>query len=299
MAVNPREAGVERLDRIALVSADAQALSAFYVEVLGFERVIDTHPSIRTMMLTLGGTRLELIDVGSSPRTYPDDVPGSSPLFQHFAIVVADVDEAMRRLRTSRAWSSITVDGPQRLPAAAGGATAFKFRDPEGHPLELLALPDAAPTPGAGPFVRIDHSALSVVDVERSIAFYRTLGLDVVGRSLNAGDAQGRLDAIDDVEVRVVSLALPSGGEPHVELLGYRGARERDGMVGRIDDVTATRLVFAASAAALAGIAERHAGHVENDPASTPAHGSALLLRDPDGHLLQFEAVPAADATPR
>lgn len=29
-----------------------------------------------------------------------------------------------------------------RLPESSGGVTAFKFRDPDGHPLELLAFPD-------------------------------------------------------------------------------------------------------------------------------------------------------------
>ncbi len=37
--------------------------------------------------------------------------------------------------------------GPERLPARSGGVSAFKFRDPDGHPLELLAFPPEAVPP--------------------------------------------------------------------------------------------------------------------------------------------------------
>ena len=44
----------------------------------------------------------------------------------------------------------ITVGGPIRLPCASGGARAFKFRDEDGHPLELLEFhPEDRPRAGA------------------------------------------------------------------------------------------------------------------------------------------------------
>ena len=71
----------------------------------------------------------------------------------------------------------ITREGPQRLPPETGNVTAFKFRDPDGHPLELLHFPAGtgsvawqAPNP-ASPFLGIDHTALSVADVPASVAF--------------------------------------------------------------------------------------------------------------------------------
>jgi hypothetical protein len=61
--------------------------------------------------------------------------------FKHIAIVVADMESAYLRLRACQGWTAITRPAPQRLPANSGGVTASKFRDPEGHPLELLAFP--------------------------------------------------------------------------------------------------------------------------------------------------------------
>ena len=93
------------------------------------------------------------------------------------------------------------------LPESSGGVTAFKFRDPEGHPLELLAFPthrtpprwQAAAHPGL--FLGIDHSAISVRNTERSLAFYRQLGLRLSAGSLNERNEQQHLDALDRPEV--------------------------------------------------------------------------------------------------
>lgn len=261
--------GVERLARISLNAADPEALAAFYVDVLGFERV--------GASVQLGGLR---VDLRPGRGRYPADVAGWSPLFQHFAIVVSDIDAAMQALHASNAWSPISTNGPQHLPANTGGVTAFKFRDPEGHPLELLAFPSAA---RGKTFERIDHSAISVADVDRSIAFCEGLGMKVGGRSLNVGPEQQRLDGIVDACVDVVGVAPTGAATPHVELLCYRGAHDRSMPMPAIDDIAATRLVFTvADVDALAGIAGLHADRIVERSADS------LLLRDPDGHLLAF-----------
>ncbi|ODR96565.1 hypothetical protein AUC70_14945 [Methyloceanibacter stevinii] len=36
----------------------------------------------------------------------------------------------------------VTAGAPVLLPPNTGSVTAFKFRDPEGHPLELISFPD-------------------------------------------------------------------------------------------------------------------------------------------------------------
>ena len=53
----------------------------------------------------------------------------------------------MRICRQYPGWTPISTSGPQLLPAASGGVSAFKFRDPEGHPLELIAFPPGAVPP--------------------------------------------------------------------------------------------------------------------------------------------------------
>jgi hypothetical protein len=96
-------------------------------------------------------------------------------------------------------WTAISRDGPRVLPASSGGVTAFKFRDPEGHPLEMLAFEPAA-RPAHWAFrsanlcLGIDHSAVSVADTGRSVAFYSRLGLARTASSLNIGREQEELD---------------------------------------------------------------------------------------------------------
>ena len=260
-------ARVLRVARIGLNTVDPDALARFFVETLGFEH--DGQDAVR-----LDGFVVDLRRVDRSAPAYPVEVPGWSPLFQHFAIVVPDMNAAMRRLETSTGWTPISTDGPQTLP---GGVTAFKFRDPEGHPLEFLVLPDA---PVTAP--RIDHSAISVADVARSIAFYEDLGLRVGPRTLNQGIEQQRLDAIPDAQVDVVGM-LPSAVEkPHVELLGYRGRHDRPAASADVDAIAATRLVLMLDGEeALHTLVAHHADRLAR-------HGGSTLLRDPDGHLLEL-----------
>ena len=258
---------VLRVARIGLNTFDPDALARFLVDTLGFER---GEPGI----VLLDGFPVDLHRVDRTAPAYPTDVPGWSPLFQHFAIVVPDMTMAMRRLETATGWTAISVDGPQTLP---GGVTAFKFRDPDGHPLEFLLLPDAPVSSAC-----IDHSAISVADVPRSIAFYEGLGLRVGPRTLNQGVEQQRLDAIPDATVDVVGM-LPSAGEkPHVELLGYRGRHDRPAMPAAIDAIAATRLVLVLDGEeALHTIVAHHADRVAR-------HDGSTLLRDPDEHLLDL-----------
>jgi catechol 2,3-dioxygenase-like lactoylglutathione lyase family enzyme len=179
-------------------------------------------------------------------------------------------------------WSAISTGGPQRLPASSGGVSAFKFRDPDGHPLELLAFPPGkspAPwrsRPDGAVFLGIDHSAIAVSDSARSVAFYEALGLRVAARSLNSGCEQARLDGVSDPHVEVTALA-PHQATPHVELLCYRSAAHHADAALRDNDVAATRLIFEV---------DRHV--LESPP-------SRQTLIDPDGHHLVLVASPKSE----
>src|SRR5262249_53557866 len=137
---------------------------------------------------------------------------------------------AYSRLCACGGWTAITRGAPQRLPASSGAVTAFKFRDPEGHPLELIAFPPDNVPPrwrqalhGDGPFLGIDHSAIVVSDTARSVAFYQqVLGFSVAGGSLNRGREQEQLDAVPAAVVEVTALDPGSDNPPHLELLCYR-----------------------------------------------------------------------------
>ncbi|MDN3564397.1 VOC family protein, partial [Paeniroseomonas aquatica] len=173
--------------------------------------------------LRLGEEALSLQQAATPGRA---DFRGNETGFQHFAIAVSDMRLALDRLSAAAGWTPISLAGPEMLPPASGGVTAFKFRDPEGHPLELLqgqpgAMRQHWPSmAGGAPFLGIDHSAISVTDTARSAAFYGGLGFTVGRTQRNRGIEQARLDDLAGAEVDVTPLT--GSGPPHLELLRYR-----------------------------------------------------------------------------
>ncbi|GJD62508.1 VOC family protein [Methylobacterium frigidaeris] len=301
--------GALRLARIALTTADPEALATFYREVLGFTHAeappVSDFSAVtgldgaraRVVPLRLGDQRLDLVAVTPAGRPYPGDVPGFSPLFQHCAIIVSDMEAAHARLSAHPGWRPISTNGPVRLPASSGGVTAFKFRDPEGHPLEFLAfppesMPETWRRPGAtDPCLGLDHSAISVAETARSAAFYESLGLRVASRSLNRGPEQASLDAVAAPTVEVTGLGFPDGQPPHIELLCYRGDLPRPASDLAVNDVAATRLVVAMTDSdALAAACATHAGRLVSRGVVPRPGGVDALLRDPDGHLVWLTA---------
>jgi catechol 2,3-dioxygenase-like lactoylglutathione lyase family enzyme len=283
-------AQIRRLASFGLTTPDAHQLSRFYVRALDFrvletecragsdfERLMGAEGGASSITLGLGNEVVELLQFNRPGRPYPGGAVSSDLYFQHFAIVVADIQLAYQRLVSAGRWTAISADGPQRLPASSGGVTAFKFRDPDGHPLELLAFPDGQ-MPGhwqarsrGNLFLGIDHSAISVANSATSVAFYERLGLRVAAHSLNTGPEQERLDALTDAQVEVTALE-PEQTTPHVELLCYRSVTRDEGTIVRSNDVVATRLVFEAEGPSSGG--------------ATAPQG----LIDPDGHHLVISA---------
>jgi catechol 2,3-dioxygenase-like lactoylglutathione lyase family enzyme len=285
---NLAQTAVQRLARFVLVTQDASRLCRFYQQAMGFRRLASGRHSesgagAERITLVVGREFVEMLQFDLPGRLYPEAASASDLCFQHFAIVVADIEQAYRRLCGVDGWRAISTAGPQRLPASSGGVSAFKFRDPDGHPLELLAFPDGkspAPwRPGLNRelFLGIDHSAIAVSDSARSIAFYEALGLRVAARSLNSGCEQANLDGVGHPQVEVTALA-PRRATPHVELLCYRSAAHDAKAALRGNDVAATRLIFEV---------DRHC--LENRP-------SRQALIDPDGHHLVLVAPSTVSA---
>ncbi len=300
---------VQKLSRIALVSREPESLAAFYESAFGFTRGDDTQlagtaletllgipgAKARLIPLRLGSQTIEILGIHPEGEAYPADVPGWSNLFQHFAIVVSSMAAAYAKLSAQAGWKPISTEGPQALPASSGGVTAFKFRDPEGHPLELLAFPpDAVPErwqrSDATGFLGIDHSAISVANTSQSIDFYRRLGLQRSGGSCNAGPAQDKLDGAESSIVEVTALA-PVEAPPHVELLCYRNVPARNRTVAGINDVAATQLILSThGTAALHALCTQTADALVSGPAPFEDGVARAMVRDPDGHLLRLEA---------
>src|SRR5205807_4434078 len=123
--------------------------------------------------------------------------------------------------------------GPQRLPdwnKNAAGISAFYFKDPDEHPVEVLQFP---PDKGAEKwhrqngklFLGIDHTAIVVWDTDASLKFYRDLlGMRVAGESENYGTEQEHLNNVFGAHLRITALRANSG--PGIELLEYLAPRD-------------------------------------------------------------------------
>jgi catechol 2,3-dioxygenase-like lactoylglutathione lyase family enzyme len=265
----------QRILRIELTVVDLRRSERFYVDGLEFA-VVDRGEADPAMAALLSADRVTTVELRRGGQTlvlqafeppgarYPADAASSDQVFQHIAIPVVDMDASVTRLQAMRPVP--ISDGPQHLPARSGGAVALKFRDPDGHPLELIRFPN-------GHNDGIDHSAIVVTDSERSIAFYRNhLGFDLASSQINTGQEQDRLDGLSDVTVEVVALT-PRQPIPHIELLAYQSPTIRTTRRPRPQDVAATRLVL----------------EVDGLPADAMRLSDGkrvMLIHDPDEHAL-------------
>ena len=303
---------VMRIGRISLTTADADRLGSFYRQAFGFEAMEAEHrggtgfarltgitgAQARALPLRLGEQTIELLAFAPGGAPYPADVGCDDPRFQHIAIVVADMEAAYSRLCACQGWTAITRPAPQRLPAASGAVTAFKFRDPEGHPLELIAFPSDNVPPRwreaphrHGPCLGIDHSAIVVSGTAPSVAFYQqVLGFSVAGGSLNRGEEQEQLDGVPGAVVEVTALDPGAESSPHLELLCYRSPGPARGGPAALpsNDIAATRLTLEVDdlGALEQRLATAHVRFISAGTVALPDDRPALLVRDPDGHAL-------------
>ena len=198
-------------------------LAEFYTKALGFRCESSTHD---TSHLRLGDAMVLLTRAAPHGRAIPNDSRSHDRWFRHLALVVRDLTEAHARVGRYR---GITIsEAPQRLPEwnrDSAGIEALYFRDPEGHPLELIRFP-----PGKGKavwhqeseelFQGVDHTAIVVSSALRSVEFYqRQFGFIPTAATLNRGPEQERLANLDRACVHVIS--LPGRGQMGLELLEY------------------------------------------------------------------------------
>ncbi|CCB89092.1 VOC family protein [Simkania negevensis] len=213
----------------------------FYTKILGFRKVADYQVSgepydtlydlkgsrIHVVRLRLGLETLTLMEFEKPKgRPLPIDLASDDIMFQHIAIVVSDLNQAYGSLLKNQI---VTISPePQKLPSwnlASSGIQALYFRDPDGHPLELIQFP-----PGKGNprwqqthgqlFLGIDHSAITIKNTSKSLEFYQhLLGLKITGDSLNYGPEQEKLTGVKGAKVYITSLNAEQG--PGIELLDY------------------------------------------------------------------------------
>lgn len=295
---------------IALTVSDLDRSVAFYETALDFrklsERVVAgpdqgdldgvSGGEVKVAVLQLGDETIELEQYLTPPgRPIPADSRSNDLWFQHFAVVVSDMKRAYAHLPPHRSISGT----PQTIPAsnvAAAGIKAYKFKDPDGHPLELIYFPPGKGRPrwrnhGERLFLGIDHSAITVASSEKSAAFYRDLlGLSVAGEGVNTGPTQERLDHAAGAVVRITGLRPESADGPGIEFLQY--VRPADGRAAtepvRANDVAHVHTVLQVDN--LADLAERlgkqGAAFISPQIIELDQHGKSLMVRDPDGHAV-------------
>jgi len=308
--VTARPAAV--IDRVTLIVSDLDRSVEDYVTTFGctVERRDDIEPSVtsvlgvpdargRSSCLRLGRQRIELLEfTDTAGRPYPPDSTSTDLWFQHMAIIVSDMSQAYKRVMANPRLRPITRAGPVRLPESSGGVTAFKFRDHDGHPLELLAFPPGrAPAewhtvPGTGCFLGVDHTAIAISDTAGSASFFNAVfGFSAGTRTENQGPEQDALDDVDGVQVSVTRLAqnLPA---PRMELLHYHvGTRRQIPADTASNDITATHCVVCVASldATAAALARCGAALTADDLMIRRGGIRAALIQGPDGHRFLVE----------
>jgi catechol 2,3-dioxygenase-like lactoylglutathione lyase family enzyme len=307
---------IEAVQAIGMTVSDMERAVAFYTNVLSFEVVSDVEAvgdvydhlqgifglRLRVVHLRLGEESIVLTEyLTPKGRPIPLDARSNDRWFQHMAIIVSDMEQAYQWLRRYRVEHIST--GPQRLPdwnSKAGGIQAFYFKDPDGHALEILQFP-----PGKGDakwhrtpnrlFLGIDHTAIVVGNTETSLRFYRDiLGLKVVGESENYGPEQERLNHVFGGRLRITTLRAATG--PGIEFLEYLTPRDGRPMPAdaRANDLMhwqttlVTRHLNTVMPALRFGVFPLVSSGVIALPERTLGFSQGVLVRDPDGHVVQL-----------
>ncbi len=308
LATDPKPLSI---DAVGLTVSDLDRSIEFYSRVLTFEKVSEFEVDgleyehlegvfglrMRVARMRLGDEYIELTEfLAPQGRPAPSDSRSNDVWFQHVAIITTDMNAAYQRLREFKVRHASS--GPQRLPdwnKNAGGIRAFYFRDPDGHPLEVLAFP-----PDKGNlkwhhatdrlFLGIDHTAIVVSDTAASLRFYRdTLGFEVAGESENYGIEQERLNNVFGARLRITSLRAASG--PGIEFLEYLAPRDGrpypreekpNDLVHWQTKLRAASVEDALARLRAGGTPLISSGLVDLKP------GRSAIVRDPDGHAVQL-----------
>jgi catechol 2,3-dioxygenase-like lactoylglutathione lyase family enzyme len=311
------KAAVYGVAGISITVSDMDRAVDFYSRVLSFERVSDIEVAgpevehleglfgvrMRVVRMKLGDEFIELTEfLAPRGRPIPVDLRSNDRSFQHIAIIVSDMDKAYAWLRKNKVEHASS--SPQRLPdwnKNAAGISAFYFKDPDGHPVEVLQFP---PDKGQAKwhratdklFLGIDHTAIVVWDTDSSLKFYRDLlGLHVAGESENYGTEQEHLNNVFGAHLRITALRGEQG--PGIELLEYLAPRDGKPFPAdeHANDVLHRHTILISSNAedTASQLSSKKAIFVSSSVIANPTtqlgFHKAFLVRDPDGHALEIE----------
>jgi len=305
------------VDAVSITVSDMDKALDFYTRILTFEKVSDSEVTgetvehlegvfglrMRVVRLQLGDEFIELTEyLAPKGRPIPVDSRSNDRWFQHIAIIVSDMDKAYALLRQNKVEHASS--GPQTRPQSnknAAGISAFYFKDPDGHPLEILHFPPdkGAPKwhrPTDKLFLGIDHTAIVVWDTDASLRFYRDLlGMRVAGESENYGTEQEHLNNVFGAHLRITALRAATG--PGIELLEYLAPRDgrpfpadehNNDLVHRHTVLVVENATDSAEILGKAKTSFVSSGVVANPTEGLGFH-RAFIVRDPDGHAIEIE----------
>jgi catechol 2,3-dioxygenase-like lactoylglutathione lyase family enzyme len=306
---------VDRVDAIGITVSDMDRAVDFYSNVLSFEKVSDREVAgekyehlegvfglrMQVVRMQLGDECIELTEyIAPKGRPIPVDSRSNDRWFQHIAIIVSDMDKAYAGLRQSKVEHASS--GPQRLPdwnKNAAGISAFYFKDPDGHPVEVLQFPpdkgqEKWHRPSDKLFLGIDHTAIVVWNTDASVKFYRDLlGMQITGESENYGTEQEHLNNVFGAHLRITALRSASG--PGIELLEYLAPRDgrpfpsdehANDVVHRQTILSTRDADRAARNLSTAQVNFVSSGVIVNHTEQL-GFTKALVVRDPDGHAIE------------
>jgi catechol 2,3-dioxygenase-like lactoylglutathione lyase family enzyme len=284
----------------------------FYTGVLGFQVRNRTENSTAARLvpgataqttaqsaeLSLGSECLIVTEYTSPKgRRFPEDSRANDFWFEHLAIVVSDMDAAYARVKGAHA--QFVSNLPQTLPGwnkDAAGISAFYFRDPDGHYLELIHYPEGKgqakwQLSSQNIFLGIDHTAIAVSDTRRSLEFYRdTLQMQVTGGSENYGTEQEHLSGVFNAHVLITSLRAESG--IGIELLEYVSPVSGRSIPAdlHVSDIACwqIRMYLKTENSSLSASHELQDANWITLPPDDGEIRAATWVKDPDGHLLEL-----------
>ena len=309
---------VRSIDKVTITVSDVDKVKHFYEDAFGAKEIQtnvfkgremealfsinDPTCEVKTSLMQIGKEYVELQSFKgktTKPALIPEDSKSNDLWFQHIAIVVPDMEKAFEVIH--RKMAVFVSTSQQTLPnyiTAAAGISAFYFRDPDGHNIEIIHFPSGKGNPKwqsdtTSTFEGIDHTAIGIKNTDDAYTFYRDiLGMTIGGHSENYGTEQEHLNQVFGARLWITGMKAPEGiGIEFLQYLAPPGGRKypanshvydlwhwhTTARVDNIEDVYKKCVAskFRIISRVLVSIHQRNIGYTK-----------AFLVRDVDGHAV-------------
>ncbi len=246
-------AQIQSVEKVTITVSDVDKVKLFYIDAFGAKEIkvttfkknewgslfniSDATTELKTVLLQIGNEFVELQSFKGKnikPLPIPEDSKSNDLWFQHIAIVVPNMQKAFDAIHQKMAVYVSTA--PQTLPdylPAAAGISAFYFRDPDGHNLEVINFPKGKGNPKwqadtSVIFAGIDHTAIGISNTDAQYKFYKDiLGMNIGGHSENYGTEQEHLNQVFGARLWITGMQAPKGfGIEFLQYLAPPGGRK-------------------------------------------------------------------------